>query len=451
MNWIFVRLNYLKKIKLIFERFFFYKTKSLFSRMAHVSNLANTLIPSEIIKLGNEINDRIRQGATIYNFTIGDFDPSIFPIPQLLEDEIVNAYRNKKTNYPPANGILELRQALSTWLKNKAGLDYDANSFLISGGGRPLIYAVYRTICDKGEKVIYPVPSWNNNHYTHFVEGEHICIETTEASNFLPTAETLIPHFEEATLLALCSPLNPTGTVFSKEQLSKICEAVLAENKRRGPDKKPLYILYDQIYWTLTFGDSVHYDPVSLYPELKEYTIYIDGISKAFCATGVRVGWAFGPSLIIDKMKGILSHIGAWSPIAEQFATANYLNQPTIVDADLEKTKAAIYQRLQLMHEGFQSLKNEGFAVNSIEPMAAMYLTIQFDLKGKKTSEGNELKTTQDMSDFLLQKAALAVVPFAAFGADRESNWYRLSVGTCKLETIPAMFNQLKNALSELK
>ena len=188
-----------------------------------------------------------------------------------------------------------------------------------------------------------------------------------------------------------------------------------------------------------------------MYPELKEYTIYIDGISKAFCATGVRVGWAFGPSLIIDKMKGVLSQIGAWSPIAEQFATAQYLNQPNIVDADLEKTKAAIYERLQRMHEGFQTLKKEGFLIDSIEPMAAMYLTIQFNLKGKITAEGNELKTTQDMSDFLLQKAALAVVPFAAFGADRESNWYRLSVGTCKLETIPAMFSQLRNALSELK
>jgi aspartate aminotransferase len=176
-----------------------------------------------------------------------------------------------------------------------------------------LIYAVYRTICDKGDKVIYPVPSWNNNHYTHFIEGEHILIQTKAENNFLPTAEELIPHLSEACLLALCSPLNPTGTVFSKEQLSAICEAVLAENKRRGPEQKPLYILYDQIYWTLVYGEAKHYDPVSLFPELKDYTIFIDGISKAFCATGVRVGWAFGPNAVIDKMKGILSHIGVES------------------------------------------------------------------------------------------------------------------------------------------
>ncbi len=346
--------------------------------MSSLSQLSNTLIPSEIIKLGNEINDRIKQGQTIYNYTIGDFDPSIFPIPQGFEDEIVNAYRNKKTNYPAANGLLECRSAVASFIKRRQGLDYSATSFLISGGGRPLIYAAYRTICDRGEKVVYPVPSWNNNHYTHFVEGEHICIETSAATNFLPTADELIPHFGDACLLALCSPLNPTGTVYSKEQLTKICEAVLAENKKRGADQKPLYILYDQIYWTLTFGETEHYDPVSLFPELRPYTIFIDGISKSFCATGVRVGWAFGPETIIDKMKGILSHIGAWSPMAEQVATANFLNKETEVDHFLSTVKLAIHDRLQQLFDGIQQMKQEGYPVDAISPMAAIYMTIRF-------------------------------------------------------------------------
>ncbi len=195
--------------------------------MGRLSHLAETLIPSEIIKLGNEINDRIRQGQHIYNFTIGDFDPTVFPIPQALEDEIVTAYRNKKTNYPPANGIMELRTAVADFIRTQQGLNYSPQSFLISGGGRPLIYAAYRAICDQDDKIIYPVPSWNNNHYTHFVDGRHVCIETRAETNFLPTAEDLVPHFKEATLLALCSPLNPTGTVFSREQLSDICLAVI--------------------------------------------------------------------------------------------------------------------------------------------------------------------------------------------------------------------------------
>ena len=417
--------------------------------MSSLSQLSNTLIPSEIIKLGNEINDRIKQGQTIYNYTIGDFDPSIFPIPQGFEDEIVNAYRNKKTSYPAANGLLECRSAVASFIKRRQGLDYSATSFLISGGGRPLIYAAYRTICDRGEKVVYPVPSWNNNHYTHFVEGEHICIETSAATNFLPTADELIPHFRDACLLALCSPLNPTGTVYSKEQLTKICEAVLAENKKRGADQKPLYILYDQIYWTLTFGETEHYDPVSLFPELRPYTIFIDGISKSFCATGVRVGWAFGPETIIDKMKGILSHIGAWSPMAEQVATANFLNKETEVDHFLSTVKLAIHDRLQQLFDGIQQMKQEGYPVDAISPMAAIYLTIRFSFKGKMNGN-QEIKTTADMTSFLLEHASLAIVPFAAFGADKESEWYRLSVGTCHLDTIPQMFSNLRKALDKL-
>ncbi|HOZ52213.1 MAG TPA: aminotransferase class I/II-fold pyridoxal phosphate-dependent enzyme [Chitinophagaceae bacterium] len=419
--------------------------------MSSLSHLANTLIPSEIIKLGNEINERIKQGQTIYNYTIGDFDPSVFPIPQGLEDEIVNAYRNKKTNYPAANGILECRTAVADFIKRKQKLDYNANSFLISGGGRPLIYAAYRTICDRGEKVIYPVPSWNNNHYTHFIEGEHICIETKAENNFLPTAEELIPHFKDACLLALCSPLNPTGTVFSKEQLTQICEAVLAENQQRGADQKPLYILYDQIYWTLTFGDAVHYDPVSLIPELRNYTIFIDGISKSFCATGVRVGWAFGPDQVIDKMKGILSHIGAWSPMAEQVATGNFLRRGEDVEQFLLDVKSAIHLRLQLIYDGIMQLKNDGYAVDAISPMAAMYLTIRFSLKGKKFGN-QDINSTADMTAYLLEHASLAIVPFSAFGADKESEWYRLSVGTCHLESIPMMFANLRKALdAEIK
>lgn len=415
-----------------------------------LSTLANTLIPSEIIKLGNEISERVKQGQKIYNFTIGDFDPNIFPIPFELEELIIDAYRQHRTNYPPATGINELRIAACNFVNKKLGLDFKPAECLISGGGRPLIYATYRTICDRGEKIIYPVPSWNNNHYTHFVEGEHICIETKAENNFLPTAEELIPHFNDACLLALCSPLNPTGTVYSKEQLTEICSAVLEENKRRGPNRKPLYILYDHIYWTLIYG-SEHYNPVSLFPELKAYTVFIDGISKAFSATGVRVGWAMGPAEIIDKMKGILSHIGAWSPMAEQVATAAYLSNEAVVDRHLNHMKSELSLRLERIYNGFMNLKNQGYAVDAIIPKASMYLTIRFSLKGKTDQKGNTISNTEMMTAYLLSEASLAIVPFAAFGADKESEWYRLSVGTCKIEDIDEMFSKLKSALDALK
>ena len=143
----------------------------------------------------------------------------------------------------------------------------------------------------------------------------------------MPTADTIRPHLKGAKLLALCSPQNPTGTVFTREQLEEICDLVLEENRSRGEDEKPLYIMYDQIYGALLHGGEKHVDPVSLRPELRPYTVYVDGISKALAATGVRVGWALGPDYIIDKMKSILGHIGAWSPKAEQMATARGLDR----------------------------------------------------------------------------------------------------------------------------
>ena len=163
-----------------------------------LSHLAETLIGSEIVKLGADIKEKIKRGETIYNFTIGDFDSSIFPIPEKLEQEITNAYRHKFTTYPPADGILSLRESVSQFIEEREGLKYNTNEILIAAGGRPLIYALYRALIDKDDNVIYSVPSWNNNHYVHFVEGNHRVIETTADNNFMPTAEDIQPYIEDA-------------------------------------------------------------------------------------------------------------------------------------------------------------------------------------------------------------------------------------------------------------
>jgi aspartate aminotransferase len=415
-----------------------------------LSKLAETLIGSEIVRLGADIKAKMKGGEKIYNFTIGDFDSSIFPIPKKLEEEIIAAYQNKFTTYPPAEGILALRESVATFIKEREGLDFNTNEILIAAGGRPLIYTLYRALVDKGDKVIYSVPSWNNNHYVHFTEGKHVVIEATRENNFMPSADDIKPHIQEAVLLALCSPLNPTGTVFKKEELEKICDMVLEENKRRGDEAKKLYVMYDQMYWTLTFGDTVHYNPVSLRPEMKNYTIFIDGISKAFAATGVRVGWALGPEHVLSKMKSINSHVGAWSPMAEQHATAKFLPETKVIDSYLAKFKKELEERLETIYEGFQKLKSEGFSVDACAPQAAIYLTIQINLTGKTTKNGEVLSTQSEVTSYILNEAKLAVVPFYAFGAPKDSDWYRLSVGTCKKEEIPEMLRQLKEALTQL-
>ena len=416
-----------------------------------LSHLSETLVGSEIVKLGGEIREKISNGERIYNFTVGDFDPSIFPIPKELEDAIVDAYRKHFTNYPTAEGNLDLREAITKFMKEEEGLDYGPNEVLVASGGRPLIYAVFRAICDKGDKVIYAVPSWNNNHYTHFVEGNHIVIEASSENNFMLTADDIRPYIREATLISLCSPQNPTGTTFRKKELQAICDMVMEENIRRGETEKKLYIMYDQMYWHLTYGDIKHHDPVNLNPAMRNYCIYIDAISKVFAATGVRVGWAMGPSTVISKMKAILTHVGAWAPMAEQKAVAKFLPQRELIRDFLSHFKKEIEERLQGIYDGFMKLKKEGLEVDAIAPEAAIYLTIKIDLSGKTTATGKMLNNQTDVTAYILNEAKLAVVPFYAFGASRNSPWYRLSVGTCKKEEIGEMISKLGEALRKLK
>lgn len=416
----------------------------------NVSVLANTLIGSEIIKIGNEVNELKRKGAEIANLTIGDFDPSIFPIPAELRDEIIDAYHHNHTNYPPADGILALRETVVEVLKNRYALSYTTQDILVAGGSRPLIYATYLALVDPGDKVIYPAPSWNNNHYCHLSSAKGIAVETTVENNFMPTGAQLKPYLKGATLLALCSPLNPTGTMFSQEQLEEICDLVIEENECRGVDEKPLYIMYDQIYSLLTFGKE-HINPVSLRPELKDYVIYIDGISKCLSATGVRVGWAFGPEKVIGKMKSLLGHIGAWAPKAEQVAVAKYFKNNELVDQFLNAFKNQVQESLDTLYNGFQELKAEGFAVDAVVPMGAIYLTLKIDYIGKTTPSGDLLKNSADVNFYLIKEAQTALVPFSAFGTDESVAWFRASVGGCSLTDIQKMIPRIKDALSKLK
>ena len=414
-----------------------------------VSKLAQNLIGSEIIKIGNQVNDLKAEGAEIANLTIGDLNASLYPIPSRLKEEITKAYANNLTNYPPANGLLSLRESISNDLKNRWNLEYSVNDILVAAGSRPLIYATFKTIVDEGDKVVYPIPSWNNNHYAYLTHAKRVEVETSKENNFLPTAEDLKPHLEGAVLLALCSPLNPTGTMFTKEQLSEICELVLEENKKRGENEKPLYLMYDQIYAMLTFGEE-HFNPVSLYPELREYTIFVDGTSKCFAATGVRVGWSFGPTKVIDLMKSLLTHVGAWAPKPEQEAVAVFLEERENVDLYVDDFSGKISKSLQVLHEGIQNMKSRGFNVNSIKPMGALYLTIELNYLGKISPDGTKINTSTDLVFYLIHEAGVALVPFSAFGNSSEMPWFRASVGGLSLNEIEKMLPRLENALEKL-
>jgi aspartate aminotransferase len=415
-----------------------------------LSQLAETLIGNQIVKMNGEIRGMIDSGERVFNFTVGDFDTQVFPIPEVLESAIHQAYQQKQTNYPLGEGDAGLREAIRQLVERREGLSYALDEILVAAGGRPLIYTLFRTIVDPGDTVIYPVPSWNNNHYAHFVDARHCTIDVSAETNFHPTADQLRPYIKGASLIALSSPLNPTGTVIPRAQLQAIAELVVEENNRREKGQKKLYIMYDQIYGMLTFNGFEHENPVSLCPEVRPYVIFVDGISKCFAATGVRVGWTLAPANVIQKMKSILSHVGAWAPTPEQKATAAFLTNPTAVADFMTPFLDGIWKRLQAISTGINMLKSAGYPVDVLTPQAAIYLSVQFNLKGKKTLEGKTLETQEEVTDYLLKKAGLAIVPFPVFGAPADSSWYRLSVGNSRLEEIPLMLSQLRSALDNL-
>lgn len=413
----------------------------------NLSQMAHGLIGSEILKIAAEIRAKVAKGEKVFNLTVGDFRPDQFAIPDVLKSAIAEGYAAGETNYPPSDGILELRQAISQFYAERLGLDYQIPEIVVTGGVRPSIYGAYRVLLDPGETLLYPLPSWNNNHYAWLVGARPLEVTARPETNFLPTAEDLKPFLKDTRVLLLNSPLNPAGTVYSESGLERVVAAILDENtKRESAGRRPLMLVYDQVYWMLTFGSARHVTPVDIDVRMREYTLFTDGISKAFAATGLRVGWCIGPERYMKPFSDFIGHVGAWAPRPEQVGTAKLLRDPTAIDSYHRVMKAGVEARLVALHEGFEAMKRDGYPVKSIAPQGAIYLSAQIDLVGR-TVAGRKLDTNEEIRRFLLEEASLAVVPFQAFGLREETGWFRLSVGAIALADVGKLFPALRKAL----
>jgi aspartate aminotransferase len=415
---------------------------------AGLSALARGVIGSEILKLAGEIRALKAKGEAVCNLTVGDFDPAYFPVPVELIEGTRAALAAGNTNYPPSDGVLALREAVVRFYERELGLKYPVESVLIAGGARPLLYGAYRTLLDPGDAAVYPVPSWNNNHYAYLSGARPVEIPVSAEANFFPTAEQLRPHLAGARTLLINSPLNPTGTVIDREELRRITLLVVEENaRRRASSARPLYLIFDQVYWKLTFGDAAHVTPIELVPEVAPYTLLLDAMSKSFCATGLRVGWGIMPPAIRHRMADILGHVGAWAPKPEQLAAAALLDAPEAMRAFQSTMKAKVKERLDALYTGFMALKSEGFPLDAIAPQGAIYLSARFDLIGK-TVRGRTLRTNEEIRRLLLEGAGLGVVPFQAFGLKEDNGWFRLSVGAVSMADIEGAFPRIRALLS---
>jgi aspartate aminotransferase len=418
-----------------------------------LSHMASSMAGSSILRIAGEIRNMLDRGEKVANLTVGDFSPKQFPIPQRFAEYLSEAIEDGHTNYPPSNGIPDLRAAVKEYFMSTQGLDYPIEGIAIVSGGRPSLYATYQLLVDPGELVIFPTPSWNNHNYGDTCQVKVRGVQTRAEDAFQPTVDLLKPHCKEARMIVLNTPQNPSGGVMTKEHVQEFGEFLVEENQRRKQEgQKPLYLLFDQIYSLLTFEHYEHFSPVQLVPECAPFVIHSDGISKAFAATGLRCGWFIAPPAITKKLVALGTHIGSWAPLPVQVATARWLrNLPAIEEWRESMTKRA-RQSLQCLHRGIQALKKEGFHCDSIEPQGAIYIAVQFKLNGKKTPAGTILEDNEDIRSYLLQSAGFGLVPFSAFGVkeEEEDGWFRASVGAASIDELKEVLPRLKKSLEAL-
>src|ERR687885_817822 len=329
-----------------------------------LSDLARTLTASQILKISAQIRVLVAQGREVCNLTIGDFNPTQFPVPSILRDAIVDAMGKNLTNYPPPDGVVALREAVVRLYERELGLRYPIDSVLIS-----------------------------------------------------------------------------------VEELTRICEMIVEENNHRAREGRPaLYVLYDQIYWMLQFGACKHVTPVEVVPEMAAYTVFVDGISKGLAATGLRVGWAVAPPHVMQPMKDIMGHVGAWATHPVQAATAKVLDNEEGLAQYHATMRREVEDRLQMLYQGFSAMAAEGLPVEAVPPQGAIYLSVRFDLCGKTVGD-KTFNCNEEIRSYLLEKAGCAVVPFQAFGLQEATGWMRLSVGAVSLAQIEAMLPRVRAAL----
>jgi aspartate aminotransferase len=204
------------------------------------------------------------------------------------------------------------------------------------------------------------------------------------------------------------------------------------------------------VYWMNTAGGAKHVDPITLRPEIAPYVIMVDAISKAFAATGLRVGWAVAPADVIRPMNDVVGHVGAWAPRAEQVAAARFLVAHDTVDRYMDNLCSEASLRLDAVYDGLTAMQRDGLPVEAVRPQGAIYVSARFALHGLRTPSGATLETDEDVRQYLLKDAGLAVIPFGAFGANGDHGWFRVSIGVVSVADIEALMPRLRSAVSAL-
>jgi aspartate aminotransferase len=401
---------------------------------------------SRILSIAAEVRQMMAEGSAVAPFTVGDFSPEQFEVPDQLIANMLDAVSSRQTNYPPAAGLPELRESLANWMSSRYGVDVGAEGIIVGSGARPVLYASFRLFIEPGDGLAHGVPAWNNHYYVHLTGAVDIPIIGTEERRFLPTAAGVAERIEEIRVLILNSPLNPTGTCFTADELAAICDVILAENKKRLiSGRKPVMLVYDQVYSTMTAEGVEHVHPLNVRPEMFDYTITLDAISKSLTGTGLRLGWMAIPPSLAPPVIALIGHMGSWPARPIQQAVAALYAEPDRLDSFFADLDERISLRMGLLKERLSAIRGQGVAIDFVEPEGGIYLSTRFDLFERLGVETNE-----EIRLWLLEAAGVAVVPFQAFGLEEETGWFRISIGAVSLDDISAAMDRLESALGDV-
>lgn len=412
-----------------------------------------TMQGSRILAAANDAKELKANGVEICDLTVGDYAPEQFQAPTHYREAIWSEILAGRNQYPPSDGLPELQKAVTRFYMRELGVEFPDRSVVICGGARPPIYAIFRCLVEAGDKVLYFVPSWNNDYYTYLCGAEPVVVTTTAETNFFPTVEDVANAIKDPAVRLVClnSPLNPCGTVIDSDVLHGICLAIVDENRiRQKHGDKPLTLMFDMVYWPLTYGDAEFHHPIGLVPEIAPYVIYVDAISKWLVGTGLRLGWAVVPTHLYEPMRDFMGHVGGWGPRPVQAATARFLEDPTAFASFRDELRKGLQDRLGAVWMFFEGMRLAGLPVESTVPQGAIYLSVRIDVIGKTTPAGQVLTTNDDIRKYLLHEARIALIAFQAFSLWEETGWFRVSVGAVSNEALEAGLLRLRDAVAAL-
>jgi len=382
--------------------------------------------PSVTLSITAKAKAMKNSGINVISFGAGEPD---FNTPENIQNEGIRAIKEGLTRYTPASGITELKEAICKKLYNDNSLSYEPKNIVISNGAKHSIYNALMAIINPGDEVIIPKPYWvSYPELVKLVDGIPVYIDTKEENDFKFNVDDLNRVKTNKTkALILNSPNNPTGSTYSRQELEKIANWAVENN---------VFVISDEIYEKLIYDGNEHVSIASINEKIKDLTIVINGMSKAYAMTGWRIGYAACHEEIAKVMSNIQSHTTSNPCSIAQYASVEGLLGD---QSCIEEMRKHFEERRNYMYETINSIKG----LSCRKPNGAFYIMVNFSKLLGKTIRNYTINSSIDFANFLLEEGKVAVVPGIAFGDDR---FIRLSYAT-SMENIKEGLKRIKELI----